>query len=156
MEEESVEAAEVIWYNDRKGFGFVTIGEDEVFLHRSALDRFGLISVYTNDLLKVTTTVNEKGPVVKDIVGIERNQQLPDEAPAELEGAEVSGIVKFFNPVKGYGFVEQGDDMRDVFVHLRTLRSCGIHNLFEGQRLLMNVTDDGRGPQARLVRLLQQ
>jgi len=88
-------------------------------------------------------------------VGIERNQQLPEDAPAELDGAEVSGIVKFFNPVKGFGFVEQGDDMRDVFVHLRTLRSCGIHNLVEGQRLLMNVTDDGRGPQARLVRLLQ-
>jgi hypothetical protein len=41
---------EVIWYNERKGYGFVKIDSAEVFLHRSTLDRFGLIRLLTGDL----------------------------------------------------------------------------------------------------------
>jgi len=48
-----------------------------------------------------------------------------------------------------------GESERDVFVHLRTLRNCGIHNLKEGQTLLIVVDDEGKGPQAKGVRLIQ-
>ena len=46
----------VVWYNERKGYGFVHIGEDEIFLHHSALDRFGLVSVFPGDRLAVVIT----------------------------------------------------------------------------------------------------
>ncbi len=59
-----------------------------------------------------------------------------------------------FNTFKGYGFIEVGQDQQDVFVHLRTLRSCGIHNLIQGQELLLNITNEGKGPQATEIRLL--
>ncbi len=49
-----------------------------------------------------------------------------------------------------------GADKRDVFVHLRTLRNCGIHNLTEGQQILLHVSDEGKGPQATEVRLFSQ
>ena len=44
---------ELVWYNERKGYGFVRIGEDEVFLHRSTLDRFGLARRLTGDIVAV-------------------------------------------------------------------------------------------------------
>ena len=64
------------------------------------------------------------------------------------------GLVVWYNERKGYGFIEVGQDQQDVFVHLRTLRSCGIHNLIQGQELFLNITDEGKGPQATEIRLL--
>ena len=46
----------VVWYNERKGYGFVHIGEDEIFLHHSTLDRFGLVLVFPGDRLAVVIT----------------------------------------------------------------------------------------------------
>lgn len=46
-----------------------------------------------------------------------------------------------------------GENERDVFVHLRTLRNCGIHHLTEGQEILLHVTDEGKGPQAKEVKI---
>ena len=59
--------------------------------------------------------------------------------------------MKFFNAYKGYCFVNIGENEQDVFVHLRTLRYCGIHHLTEGQEILLHVTDEGKGPQAKEV-----
>jgi len=144
----------VVWYNERKGYGFVHIGEDEIFLHHSALDRFGLVSVFPGDRLAVVITENERGSVIREILSIQRAQA--DSVPKNTAPGqdEVQGIVEFFNTFKGYGFIEVGQDQQDVFVHLRTLRSCGIHNLIQGQELLLNITDEGKGPQATEIRLL--
>ena len=65
------------------------------------------------------------------------------------------GIVKFFKIEKGYVFIDVGQAERDVFVHLRTLRNCGIHNLRDGQNLLVVIGDEGKGPQATGVRIIQ-
>ena len=40
-------AGKIIWYNERKGYGFVEFGDDEVFLHPSALDEFGIETEYS-------------------------------------------------------------------------------------------------------------
>ena len=69
------------------------------------------------------------------------------------EDGKRQGQVVWYNERKGYGFVDIGADKRDVFVHLRTLRNCGIHNLTEGQQILLHVSDEGKGPQATEVRL---
>ena len=61
----------VVWYNERKGYGFVHIGEDEIFLHHSALDRFGLVSVFPGDRLAVVITENERGSVIREILSIQ-------------------------------------------------------------------------------------
>ena len=49
MDEVNKQDGLVVWYNERKGHGFVHIGEQETFLHHSALDRFGLVSVFPGD-----------------------------------------------------------------------------------------------------------
>jgi len=63
-------------------------------------------------------------------------------------------VVKFFNNIRGYGFVTAEDMSEDVFVHLRVLNDCGFHSLVQGQKLLIRIDDSGRGPQVQAVRLL--
>jgi len=46
-----------------------------------------------------------------------------------------TGIVKWFNPTKGYGFIQQDQGDKDVFVHISALQNSGIAALKEGQRL---------------------
>ena len=63
-------------------------------------------------------------------------------------------VVKFFNDIRGYGFVTAEDLNEDVFVHSRVLNDCGFHSLMQGQKLLIRIDDSGRGPQVQTVRLL--
>jgi CspA family cold shock protein len=102
----------------------------------------------------VLITENERSAVIREILSIQRVQA--DSVPKNTAPGqdEVQGRVKFFNTFKGYGFIEIGHDQQDVFVYLRTLRNCGIHNLIQGQELLLNITDEGKGPQATEIRLL--
>lgn len=57
------------------------------------------------------------------------------------------GTVKWFNASKGYGFITK-EDGEDVFVHFSSLTGSGLRNLYEGDRVSFEVTDDGRGPAA--------
>ena len=57
------------------------------------------------------------------------------------------GTVKWFNPVKGYGFIQPSDGGRDVFVHISAVERAGMGTLTEGQRVSFDVTTE-RGKQA--------
>ncbi len=46
-----------------------------------------------------------------------------------------NGTVKWFNPTKGYGFIQPEDGTRDVFVHITEVENSGISNLTEGQKV---------------------
>jgi CspA family cold shock protein len=61
-----------------------------------------------------------------------------------------SGVVKFFNQDKGYGFISPDDGSKDVFVHATAVQRAGIPQLSEGTKLSFDVQPDkrGRGPQA--------
>ncbi len=58
-----------------------------------------------------------------------------------------SGIVKWFNERKGYGFIEQ-DDGPDVFVHFSGINSSGFKTLNEGDRVDFDIEDGQKGPAA--------
>ncbi|MBD2848608.1 cold-shock protein [Paenibacillus sp. IB182496] len=61
-----------------------------------------------------------------------------------------TGVVKWFNAEKGFGFIEvEGGD--DVFVHFSAIQGEGYKSLDEGQRVEFNVTQGTRGPQAENV-----
>ena len=70
MDEVNKQDGLVVWYNERKGYGFVHIGEQKIFLHHSALDRFDLVSVFPGDRLTVLITENERGAVIREIQSI--------------------------------------------------------------------------------------
>jgi len=57
------------------------------------------------------------------------------------------GTVKWFNPTKGYGFIQPEDGSRDVFVHVSAVERAGLGSLTEGQRVSFDVVTE-RGKQA--------
>lgn len=64
-----------------------------------------------------------------------------------------SGIVKWFNNSKGYGFIQR-DGGGDVFVHYSAIVSDGFRSLAEGQRVEFEVEEGVKGPSARNVHLV--
>ena len=52
------------------------------------------------------------------------------------------GKVKWFNPDKGYGFIEPEDGSKDVFVHMSALETAGIDNLNEGDVVSFEVVSE--------------
>ena len=91
--------------------------------------------------------------MIKVILAVERAKPLSAGTDAELQEHEVKGVVKFFNADKGYGFVNIGENVRNVFLHMRTLCNCGIHHLTERQEILLHMTDEGKGQQAKEVKI---
>ena len=147
MTDINVSEGELVWYNERKEYGFIRIGDTEVFLHRSTLDRFGLVRLLTGDKVMVSLPVNEHGEVVQDLLSVDRPINPAPSAAAEPDNGELRAVVKFFNDIRGYGFVTAEDIAEDVFVHSRVLNECGVHSLMQGQKLLIKVDDAGKGPQ---------
>ena len=60
----------------------------------------------------------------------------------------IKGKVKWFNPTKGYGFIEREDKEKDVFVHASAVREAGLRFLNEGDELTFEVEDGEKGPAA--------
>ena len=58
-----------------------------------------------------------------------------------------TGTVKWFNPEKGFGFIQPQDGGKDVFVHITAVQAAGIKNLNEGQRISYEVVTE-RGKEA--------
>lgn len=62
-----------------------------------------------------------------------------------------TGVVKWFNPTKGYGFIEPVDGGNDVFVHISAVEKSGIGSLTEGQRISYEIaTEKGKSSAVNL------
>ncbi|MDX2313433.1 MAG: cold-shock protein [Gammaproteobacteria bacterium] len=55
------------------------------------------------------------------------------------------GTVKWFNPSKGYGFIEPTDGTKDVFIHISALERAGIGSLNEGQKIEYELVPGNNG-----------
>ena len=62
----------------------------------------------------------------------------------------LKGQVKWFNPAKGFGFIEREDKEKDVFVHISAVKEAGIGKLFENDKVEFELSadDKGKGPSA--------
>ena len=114
MTEINVKEGELVWYNERKGYGFVKIDDTEVFLHRSTLDRFGLVRLLKGDRVTVSLTVNEHGEMTQELLRVDRPVNPVPPAVSEPADGEMRAVVKFFNNIRGYGFVTAEDIAEDV------------------------------------------
>ncbi len=62
-----------------------------------------------------------------------------------------TGTVKWFNSIKGYGFIEPDDGGKDVFVHISAVEQAGMETLNEGQKISYELeTEDGKTRAANL------
>jgi CspA family cold shock protein len=62
-----------------------------------------------------------------------------------------TGVVKWFNAEKGFGFITPDDGSKDVFVHFSAIRGSGFRSLDEGARVQFEVGQGAKGPQAQDV-----
>ena len=160
--------AVVKWFKADKGYGFVELagGQGDAFLHANALHSAGHESVPAGAKLRVQVGAGAKGAQVTRVLevdtstAVERPQRAfggggggdgprPRRAPPDPSTAvSVSGKVKWFDGVKGFGFVASEDGGKDVFVHISILGPAGISHLAEGQQVNMRVVDTPKGREA--------
>jgi CspA family cold shock protein len=81
-------------------------------------------------------------------MAVERAERGPQR---QLTGEKASGTVKFFNAMKGFGFISR-ESGEDVFVHFRAIEGQGFKSLKEGQAVEFEVTNGQKGLQAEKVR----
>ena len=74
-----------------------------------------------------------------------------------LTEIQATGVVKWFDRTRGVGFITQDSGRADAFVHYSNIDSGapGQKNLWEGERVRYDVADEGRGPQARKIRVIR-
>ncbi len=64
-----------------------------------------------------------------------------------------TGVVKFFNMSKGFGFISPDDGSKDVFVHVSALEESGMSGLVDGQKVTFDTEPDPRGKGPKAVNL---
>ncbi|WP_342587023.1 cold-shock protein [Mongoliimonas terrestris] len=67
---------------------------------------------------------------------------------------DLDGVVKWFNPDKGFGFVAGEDGGKDVFVHISVLQAAGMGPLADGQRVAMKIVETPKGREAVQISVL--
>jgi len=140
----------VKFFNGQKGFGFIQRedGGEDVFVHISAVERAGLEGLAEGQNLEFTL-VDRGGKVsASDLVVIGDVIAVAKAAPApqrQLTGDKATGTVKFFNALKGFGFITRDDGQPDAFVHISAVERSGLRELAEGDRLEFDIEVDRRG-----------
>jgi len=143
----------VKFFNGQKGFGFIVRddGGEDVFVHISAVEQAGLAGLAEGQQLAFTL-VDRGGKVSASDLKIEGEALPVTEAPRaparQLTGEKASGTVKFFNPMKGFGFIQRDDGQPDAFVHISAVERAGMTSLNEGDRLEFELEVDRRGKYA--------
>src|SRR5687768_9891206 len=155
----------VKFFNAQKGFGFIVRddGGEDVFVHISAVEQAGLTGLAEGQPLSLTL-VDRGGRVSATDLKIEGDPlPVPERsAPREgggfgdrnggpqrqLTGEKATGTVKFFNAMKGFGFISRDDGQPDAFVHISAVERAGMVSLNEGDRLGFELEVDRRGKTA--------
>jgi len=75
---------------------------------------------------------------------------------SNMESNRMTGTVKWFSRVKGYGFLAPDDGGKEIFVHFSGIEGEGYRNLEEGQKVTYTVEETPKGPQAVSVRAVAE
>tara|TARA_B100001175_G_C19285608_1_gene530994 strand:+ start:162 stop:374 length:213 start_codon:yes stop_codon:yes gene_type:complete len=60
----------------------------------------------------------------------------------------ITGVCKFYNSKKGFGFLERDDKEKDVFVHASAVKAAGMRFINEGEKYEFTLEDGPKGPSA--------
>jgi CspA family cold shock protein len=156
----------VKWYNPLKRYGFVELsdGSGDAFLHATALADISSGALQPGVRLEFRLAPGQRGPQVTEILSVDTGtaassrplrksfRSARDLHPSEASVQEM-GTVKWYNAVKGFGFVIMDGDAKEVFVHATVLNRAGITGLNEGQRVYVGVAEGRKGPEAASIQV---
>jgi CspA family cold shock protein len=129
-----------------------------VFVHISAVEQAGLTDLADGQPLEFTL-VDRGGRITATNLRIEGEPMAVERSGGggaggaggpqrQLTGEKASGTVKFFNAMKGFGFIQRDDGQPDAFVHMSAVERAGMPTLNEGDRLDFELEVDRRGKYA--------
>ena len=165
----------VKWFNATKGFGFIQPddGGSDVFVHISAVEQAGFSSLQEGQKIRYELEADRRTGK-QSATGLEvlgGGAPAPSARPPRrdffeprgggfdrggsdrVSQGEASGMVKWFNATKGFGFIVPDAGGEDLFVHMSALEQSGLRGLEEGQTVTFEVEFDKRKGKTSAVNL---
>ena len=156
----------VKWFDITRGFGFLVADDraGDILIHFSVLQPHGRRSLPEGARVECLAVRRDRGLQASEVLSIDlstavepppRQQAAADRvdpvALLEEAGPFEPVVVKWFNRLKGYGFLMRESDSADIFVHMETLRRAGVYEIEPDQPLRARVVEGRKGPLAVAV-----